>query len=107
GIWIFGQVCHCKFPEVHAWLQRDFDNTPNHRLGFLDNIWRSKKPHSISKPDEVLFVAAELEAAAQVRFEKQLRRAHNKVRVDAFALCRLTRDALLPILVSLSVDRGG
>ena len=33
--WIFGQICHCEFLEVHTWLQRDFDNTPNHRLRFL------------------------------------------------------------------------
>jgi hypothetical protein len=42
-----------------------------------------------------------------VRFYKQLRRAHNEVRVNDLALCRLTRDSLLPILVALSVDRGG
>jgi len=40
------------------------------------------------------------------RRQKQMRRAHQKIRADGFAFCDLSSHAMQPILKALGVDRG-
>ena len=90
-----------ELPELHARFQGDFDEFSNHSVRFVHNVRRSKEPHSVCKPDEVLFIAIERDLVLHVSIQKPLRSAHNKVGVDRLPFRQLSRDPLQTILVAL------
>jgi hypothetical protein len=51
GIAILGQISHCEFSEIEARLQRDLDNSSDHRVGVIDYCGRSKKSHPVQYTD--------------------------------------------------------
>ena len=55
----FGQRLLRELPELDTRLQRDLDDGSEHRLRSIDNISRSKEPHSVDKPDHALLIAAQ------------------------------------------------
>ena len=101
---ILGQLRGRELPQLHARFQGDLDEFSNHSVRFVHNVRRSKEPHSVCKPDEVLFIAIERDLVLHVSIQKPLRSAHNKVGVDRLPFRQLSRDPLQTILVALSVD---
>jgi hypothetical protein len=47
--------------------------TSDHRLCFVDDVGRSKEPHSVCKSGEVLFIAVEPYPVMHVSVQKQIR----------------------------------
>src|SRR5216683_6406617 len=77
GIEGLGQRLLRELAEFDAGLEQDLDDCSEYRLGALDNLGRSKQPHSVDKPDHVLLIAAEAELVAGVSVQQQVRRAHH------------------------------
>jgi hypothetical protein len=102
----FGQRRFRELPGFDAWLQPDLDNGPDHRLSLGDDLSWGKEPHSVDKPDELLFSAAQLDLVTDLSLEKQPRSVRDEVRVDHLSLGDLTRNALQAILVALGIDGG-
>src|SRR5579885_1704277 len=62
-----------ELPRLHAWLQRNLNDRPEHGLRCGDDIGGSKEPHSVDEADEALLVAAEFDLVPGVGAQKQVR----------------------------------
>src|ERR1700724_1027596 len=74
-----GQRLLRKLPELDTRLQHDLDDGSEHRLRSIDNISRSKEPHSVDKPDHALLIAAQCDVVVGVSVREKIRRAHQKI----------------------------
>src|ERR1700724_4025162 len=89
-----GQCLLRKLPEFDTRLQRDLDDGSEHRLRSIDNISRSKEPHSVDKPDYPLLIAAQCDLVVGVSVQEQIRRAHHEVSINGLPFRDLRCDAL-------------
>ena len=72
----------------------DLDQPFDYRLRFVDDVGRSRKSHSICRPDKVLFIAVQRDLVSQWSVRSQLSGVHDEIRIDCLLFHGLTRDPL-------------
>ena len=94
----------CELPELNTRLQQDLDDGSEDRLCSIDNISRSKEPHAVDEPDQVLLIAAECDLLSGVSVQEQIRRTHDEISINGLPFRDLGCDALKPILRALRIN---
>jgi hypothetical protein len=67
-----GQRLLRELPELDTRLQQDLKDNSEDYLRSADDIGRSKEPHSVHKPDQALFIAAQRDLVAGVSVRSKL-----------------------------------